>query len=252
MSELTPVELHGELWVKRDDLFSFAGRCGGKVRSCRHLAERAELGLVTAGSRSSPQVEIVASVAAELGLPARCHVPAGPETAQTAAAAAAGAKLVRHRPGHNSVIVCRANDDAALRGWTLIPFGMECAEAVAATAGQVASVAELPWRRLVLAVGSGMSLAGILTGLAELGDTRPVVGVVVGASPERRLDRWRPGWRAAAELVPAGIDYHRPAPCCSLGDLELDPIYEAKALPHLRPGDLFWIVGRRGDAEYRG
>lgn len=245
----SPVERHGDLWVKRDDLFVSAGRCGGKVRTCARLAERAAVGVVTAGSRSSPQVEIVASVAAALGLRCRCHIPTGPATAQTAAAEEAGATIVRHRAGYNNVIIARAREDAALRGWTEIPFGMECAEAVEATAGQVANVAPLPWRRLVVPVGSGMSLAGILAGLAAAGDDRPVLGVVVGASPARRLDRWARGWRRrpGVELVEAGIDYHRAAPETALpSGLELDPIYEAKCLPWLLPGDLFWIVGRRG------
>ena len=32
-----------------------------------------------------------------------------------------------------------------------------------------------------------------------------------------------------------------------LGGLALDPYYEAKCVPYLRPGDLFWVVGRRGE-----
>lgn len=58
MPDLTPIEEHGGFLVKRDDLFRVAGVRGGKVRSCWHLAQGAE-GLVTAGSRSSPQVNIV-------------------------------------------------------------------------------------------------------------------------------------------------------------------------------------------------
>ncbi len=43
-----------------------------------------------------------ATAAAELGLRCRCHIPAGPDTEQTAAAEKAGAAVLRHRPGHNS------------------------------------------------------------------------------------------------------------------------------------------------------
>jgi hypothetical protein len=30
-----------------------------------------------------------------------------------------------------------------------------------------------------------------------------------------------------------------------LGDVELDPFFEAKCLPFLEPGDLFWIFAKR-------
>ena len=91
-AELTPVEQRGGLWLKRDDLYRFAGRCGGKVRTCRALAAPAAVGLVTAGSRSSPQVEIVASVAAELGL--RCRCQSGRPALNRAAAGGASAAVL--------------------------------------------------------------------------------------------------------------------------------------------------------------
>lgn len=246
---LSPVEYRAGVWLKRDDAYTFAGRRGGKVRTCLQLASRAEHGLVTAGSRQSPQVEIVASVAAALGLRCWCHVPAGPATEQIANAAAAGATMVPARPGYNSVIVARARADAERRGWTLIPFGMECLEAVDATAGQVANVVPLPWRRLVIPVGSGMSLAGVLRGLELAGDRRPVLGVQLGANPESRLDQWAPLWRLqGVQLQQSQLDYHAGADPAELDGVPLDPIYEAKCLPYLEPGDLLWIVGRRGDA----
>lgn len=64
--ELTPVDKHGDYWMKRDDLYRVAGVCGGKVRTCWNLAQGAK-GLVTAGSRSSPQCNIVAHIAQKLG-----------------------------------------------------------------------------------------------------------------------------------------------------------------------------------------
>lgn len=247
--DLTPVELHAGHLVKRDDLFSVAGVCGGKVRTCWHLAEGAE-GLVTAGSRSSPQANIVAHVAKALGIPSRIHTPEGELSPELLAAQAAGAEVVQHQAGRNSVIVSRARKDAEESAWREIPFGMECQEAVEATAAQVAN---LPWgkfRRLVVPVGSGMSLAGILHGLARAGQSElPVLGVRVGADPEKRLDRYAPeGWRSQVELVKSGHKYDELVEA-SLGTLQLDPVYEAKALEHLAEGDLFWIVGIRQTRE---
>ena len=145
-----------------------------------------------------------------------------------------------------SVIVARAAAAARAPGVALIPFGMECQEAVALTAAQVASLPD-DCQRVVVPVGSGMSLAGILTGLVAAGRPQGVLGVVVGASPERRLMRWAPmGWQARTELVNAGVPYDKRVDA-TLGTAHLDPVYEAKAVPFLRPGDCLWIVGHRSE-----
>lgn len=248
---LTPVEWLGDegIWLKRDDAFAFAGVRGGKVRTCRVLSEGAH-GLVTAGSRQSPQANIVAQIARRLGVPCRVHTPTGELSPELLAAKAAGAEIVQHPAGYNNVIVARAREDAISRGWREIPFGMECEEATRQTSQQVANLPPGA-KRLVVPVGSGMSLAGILQGLATTGrDDLPVVGVIVGSAPEKRLDRWAPkDWRARVTLVRSDLDYHAHAPRTRVGDVELDPVYEAKALPFVKPGDVFWIVGRRQTAE---
>jgi len=242
MHDLTPVQWFGHWWAKRDDLYRAPGGArGGKARTCWALAQGAA-GLVTAGSRSSPQVEIVASIARELGIPCRVHTPAGQPGPAVLAALAAGAERIEHRPGYNSVIVAGARLDAERLGWRLIPFGMECAEALALTAAQVRGLPPGA-RRIVVPVGSGMTLAGILTAEVDL----PVLGVVVGSDPRHRLDRWAPPmWRWRAELVWSPYPYASPAPGALPGGDPLDPIYEAKALPFLIPGDLLWVVGIRG------
>ena len=251
--ELTPIETHGGYQVKRDDTLSVGGQRGGKVRTCLVLGQRAAEdgsgGLTTAGSRHSPQVAIVAAVGAALGLPVRAHVPAGPQTRELTEAERLGAVLIRHPAGRNSVIIARARADAAARQWTDIPFGMECDEAVRQTAGQAASIAALdpPPDRIVIPVGSGMSAAGLLAGLAAHGLSTPVLGVTVGADPTRRLDRYAPDWREQLTLTASPLSYDQRPQHTRLGELELDPVYEAKCLPYLRPGDLLWVVGHRGE-----
>lgn len=245
--ELTPIEMHGGHRVKRDDLFSIAGVRGGKVRSCWTLAQGAQ-GLVTAGSRASPQVNIVAHIARRLGIPCRVHVPTGELSPEVQAAKDCGAEVVQHAAGYNTVIVARAREDAEATGWREIPFGMECPEAVEATRKQVTNLPD-DVTRIVMPVDSGMSLAGVLWGLEDRGLHIPVLGVQVGADPSDRLDEYAPkDWRQRVELVPSGLDYHQPAPSCLLDDLELDPIYEAKCLPFLNEGDLLWCVGIRQTA----
>lgn len=203
---------------------------------------------MTAGSRASPQVNIVAHIARALGIPCRVHTPQGALAPEVRAAVRAGAELIQHPAGYNNVIIARAREDAARLGWREIPFGMECKEAVEETASQVGNL-PADAARLVIPVGSGMSLAGVLWGLRRSARKLPVLGVVVGADPSKRLDRHAPvGWRNMAELTPSGLDYHAAATRTRLGGIELDPIYEAKCLPFLRADDCLWIVGIRQTA----
>lgn len=245
--ELTPVEEYGETHAKRDDLYAFAGSRGGKVRTCQALATGAT-GLVTAGARHSPQVNIVAGIAQAQGIPCHAHVPSGALTPELIEAQRAGAEVVQHTPGRNSVIRKRARDDARETGYTEIPFGMECWEAVTQTRMQTANV-PTEAQRIVVPVGSGMTLAGILHGLRDNGLDTPVLGVTVGADPTERLDKYAPeGWREQALLVPSGTPYEQPRHETWAG-ITLDPHYEGKAAPHVKDGDLFWIVGRRKTEE---
>lgn len=252
MTEFTPVEQHGNILVKRDDLFTFAAVRGGKVRTCLALATRFKgrgmPGIITASARTSPQSVIVARIARQLGLKARCHMPQGEYSLMMELAQDSGAVLVQHKAGYNTVIVKRANDDAEDRNWGLIPFGMECWEAVTQTRNQVGNIPP-EVKRIVVTVGSAMSLSGILHGLYDDNEKYrhvKVLGIVVGASPTRRLDHYAPmGWRNRTTLATAQLQYHDAAPVTELDGIELDPYYEAKCLPFLKPGDLFWNIGIR-------
>jgi hypothetical protein len=248
MPDVTPVEKHDDIWMKREDYYTFGGVRGAKVRTCMMLVERAReqgAGVVTAGSRQSPQVNFVAQIAAALGVPCRAHVPSGAMTPELVAAKSVGAEIVQHEAGYNTVIVARAREDAAASGWVEIPYGMESPEAVEFTKPQVVNVPKGA-KRLVNAVGSGMTLAGILWGLAEAGIDLPVVGVCVGHPPEDRLDRHAPpGWRDMVTLVDEPSDYHDPAKETVFRGVQLDPWYEAKCIGYLEPGDLLWVSAIR-------
>jgi 1-aminocyclopropane-1-carboxylate deaminase/D-cysteine desulfhydrase-like pyridoxal-dependent ACC family enzyme len=253
---LTPIDQVGDIYIKRDDLFSIGGSCGGKVRACLQivtdaLASGTVDGLITAGSRQSPQVNIVATIAEMYDLPCRVHTPQGEMTPELHAAVDKGAEIVQHQAGYNNVIIARARDDAKQSGWLEIPFGMAHHAIIASTAAQISNI-PADTRRIVVPVGSGMALAGILTGLQAIGRDIPVIGVRVGADPSKRLDLYAPSnWRQMATLITSEIDYHHHAPVTHIGDIDLDPIYEAKALPYLTSGDLLWVVGRRETARSR-
>jgi 1-aminocyclopropane-1-carboxylate deaminase/D-cysteine desulfhydrase-like pyridoxal-dependent ACC family enzyme len=201
--------------------------------------------LVTAAARQSPQSFIVASIAAGMGLPCRIHTASGSVTEELTRARQLNAELVFHLPGYNSVIIRRALNEAASTGWTLVPFGMDCSEAVLLAARQAANIPSAA-KRLVVPVGSGMTLAGILAALRETGRRLPVVGIVVGADPTRRLDKWAPyGWRDLVKLLRSESPYKRSLTAIRVGQVALDPIYEAKCVPYLEEEDCLWVVGNR-------
>ena len=248
MPEVTPVEeLDNHMWLKREDLYAFAGVRGAKVRTCMFLIQKAiddGVGVVTAGARQSPQVNFVAQIASRMGVKCRAHVPSGAMTPELIAAKSAGAELVQHEAGYNTVIVARAREDAAESGWIEIPYGMESPEAVEFTKPQVVNLPDCD--RIVNAVGSGMTLAGILWGMVENDISIPVLGVCVGHPPIERLDRHAPpGWRDMVQIIKHPTEYHDPATVSKFQGVLLDPYYEAKCLDYMRPGDCLWVSAIR-------
>ena len=248
--ELTPVLLVDDVWIKRDDLFECNGAPGGKARTCLALAHQAvakgQGGMCTASHRASPQSNIVARIAAHVGIAARCHMPEGEASPEMLSAIGFGAELVQHGAGYNNVIIARCREDAVAHNFAEIPFGMECDEAITQTRKQAANVPPEA-QRLVMACGSGMSLAGVLHGLDDIGrGDMPVLAVQVGADPIKRLDRYAPAnWRERVELVQSEFDYHDEGPVLEMAGVPLDPHYESKCVPYLKPGDLYWLVGIR-------
>lgn len=244
LNPLTPVQHRGGIWCKREDLYELNGIRGSKVRAAHWMAQGAP-GLVAASHRDSPQQAIVARVAAHLGVPSRIHVPSGPETPMMADAVAHGASLIRVRPGYNNVIRHSARRDARARGWREIPFGMLGEESPELTAAQFINVPPHV-ERIVLASGPGATLSGIIRGIVRHGLSCKVLAVIIGADPRPMLAKLAPSvWPEIIEFVPAGWPYHHRVPGQDIAGIRLDPIYEAKALPFLREGDLFWIVGIR-------
>jgi 1-aminocyclopropane-1-carboxylate deaminase/D-cysteine desulfhydrase-like pyridoxal-dependent ACC family enzyme len=278
---VTPLQQVGDFLLKRDDLFEVAGVRGGKARSCWAIAQGAT-GLVTASQRTSPQGKIVAHIARALGVGCRVYAPDAVKLgSELEAAKAAGADIRQYPAGRQRYLDKLAREDANTSGWRLIKLGMESEQAVQGMAAQaLATVAQMnnqriTARRVVVTVGSGVSLAGILQGFAQADFTAPVIGVMVrsgrdkrpgkrlqkrldkGAPPDlrgrcelvsselkKRLDKWAPpDWRGRCELVPSELESDESA--TQLGNVQLHPIFEAKCIPFLKPGDLLWVIGSR-------
>jgi 1-aminocyclopropane-1-carboxylate deaminase/D-cysteine desulfhydrase-like pyridoxal-dependent ACC family enzyme len=252
MKEFTPIEKVNNILVKRDDLFEVNGVCGGKVRSCYKLMEKAVSngfrGVVTAGSRMSPQINIVSHLAEYFELDSIAHSPEGKLSPELLMALTKGIKIKQNQAGYNSVIISRAKLDAKNLNYFEIPFGMECNEATNETKQQVASIVKYKndINRIIIPVGSAMTLSGLLMGLRENGLSIPVLGIMVGANPTDRLNRYAPMyWNRYAELIQSSYDYHTEVKDYIYGGIELDPIYEAKVIPYIKKSDLLWIVGKR-------
>lgn len=246
--DFTPVEEHGGVLVKREDAWSRGGASGAKSRAMFAVAE-GTAGLLTAGARNSAQIERGALVAAALGIPCRIHTGWGSATPEIRTAQDAGAEVLQHQPGRLTVIRARFNADAAeLDGWAVFPFGMDHDVYVEQVAAQVENV-PADVARIVVPFGSGMTLAGVVLGLERLGRQTPVLAVSVGSRSTERLDRYVPGWEARVTVVTHPSEYEDPASDLMLGDLRLDPLYEAKCVRYLEEGDLLWTVGIRRSAE---
>ena len=255
INELTPVEKHGDIWLKRDDLFVVpdTGCCGGKSRACWVLSQGAR-GLCTGSARLSPQQQIVSRMARKLGVPCRVHTALGDWTKEMHDAAKCGAEITQHHNGFSSNLAKWAKDDAEQRGWTSIPFGMESSEAVACARNQTRNLPK-EMKRLVVILGSGVAASSILWGLRDLGmQDIPVIGVRVGGGRdgrniERRLTRFAPvDWRARLTIQQASVPYEASLEA-SVDGVVLDSHYESKAFEFLQPGDCFWIVGKRPQTE---
>jgi len=242
--EITPIEERSGIFVKRDDLYYFKRVNGGKVRSALRLCDGEKVGLVTAGSRKSPQVQIISEIAKAKNLPFVAFTPTGKITKEIQFALENGANVEQVYMGFNNNIIKRAKEAASVLNYRYIPFGMEDEMILPAIEDQVESLKGLKINRIVISIGSGMTLCGILLGMKKFGMELPVLGVIVGADPRKRLDKYAPDdWESNVELVKSSLDYHKSYKENNFMGIELDPIYEAKAIPFLRKGDLFWIVG---------
>jgi 1-aminocyclopropane-1-carboxylate deaminase/D-cysteine desulfhydrase-like pyridoxal-dependent ACC family enzyme len=252
LDALTPVQEINGRFFKRDDLFGVGGASGGKLRACLNLIEHSPKtrGIIGAGSRQGTTGCVVAAAARAFGLPAEFHTAeAKTSTPELDWITAAGTTIVTHNPGYASVVRARARAAAFNKQYLYVPWGLECAPMVQRTADQTVNV---PWarvRRIVVAVGGGMTLAGILTGMewASRDFWRPVVGLQVGSTDTpKRLDEWAPSWwRQVVVLVKSDLKYTTVVPTPPWIGFQLDGVYEAKAARYLEEGDLLWVNGIR-------
>lgn len=270
-STLTPVQRVGSYWLKRDDLWQGAAPArGGKARTAEMLCLRAKARGVTefhsTHDRNSSVPGMLARVCRHHGIGLHIWYPdaATPMAEPFLEAWRCGAIPHAIRPGYMSVRKKRMRDhventnSVAIYGdkAVVLDVGLrweDCGRVE--TAAQAANVLDLIKRgeakRVVVPVGSGGMLLGISDGLPGI----PILGVCCGGFPDVEL----PG---NVELVKSSVEFAREVraaichdgswhfvpdtwenPC--EGDVDLDPVYEAKCVEFLEEGDLLWIVAHR-------
>ena len=252
---LTPVEYKDGIFLKRDDYFTVYNVCGGKARAAHQIITDAmkdgQMVFVTAGSRMSPQCEIVSCICQNLNVDCHLFMPNGKSTSVLESIQAnTTSHLHLQKVGYNSVIIHHAMEYAKENGYFYIPFGMECEDNIEITKHQVRNIPK-EVRRIVIPCGSGMSMISVIKGLEyyKMYD-KEVLGVVVGKKPDGTFGKFLPndlfnGTHIKYSFVDAGIDYHKSPKTTQVNGVELDPIYESKCIPFLKSMDLLWIVGHR-------
>jgi hypothetical protein len=246
------------VFVKRDDLFGRAPAPPlGKLRGMRVVlrtlyandvrlvgcwdtrVSRLGEGLAAA-CREFRQMRAVVSYPTRVGV----ELP-GP----VARAAKLGASVLPLRGNHVGICFAQAKRRVETLGGVMLPFGLECREAVISVAREARRVPiDLCRGTIVLCCGSGVTLAGLLIGLKQLPER------LIGVSSGRSIGKIRaciqryvsipPNVRLMDALMP--YDRESTVEC----PFPAHPNYDLKAWEFLqkhvrkmRPPVMFWNIG---------
>lgn len=247
------------IYVKREDLF---GRPPapplGKLRGLRVVLE----GLFRDGVRLVGCWDTRVSRLGE-GLAAACRefpsmraivsYPTRKGTSTPASVNAArdlGAEVLPLRGNHVSICYTQAKRQVEANGGRMLPFGLECRAAVDGVAREAAKTPrEIACGTVVLCCGSGVTLAGLLTGLRVM--PRKVVGLSSGRSLAKiraTLGRYVTAIPQSVELLAATMPYDDIPALRS--PFPTHPNYDLKAwrlvveeIDQLEDPILFWNIG---------
>ena len=259
MNKLNSVEKVGDIWLKRNDLFAVANNAkGGKAEGVNWFIQdgiaKGFDTFVTTGSRYSPQCELVSNLCEHYGVKCHLFMSKAKEDTDVIKAIKYNPNSTLHQPfdrgSFQNVMNSKADNYARENNYYFIPFGMQSHKAVDIVARQVGNVPD-GVKRIVVPIGSGVTFCGVLKGVKAFKKDVDVLGVITGADPYRvikkfgpaiwdkvsyKLTTYAPNTRTVRDRYFKKVD-------AKVGDVQLDPIYEAKCYEYLQPNDLLWIVG---------
>jgi len=269
LDKLTPVEQHGYIWYKREDLYAPYGEdwiTGGKIRQCRHLVEsnleyiRNECNntIATAASIHSPQAPIVSKVAEEFGC--KSIIGFGNSTVEKAITRKGmleckelGSELVvlSETQGFNNVLYPNLEKLRKKRPFFPILFGYAATSNRESIINQIADQVEnVDCDVLYVPLGSGITFASILEGVKKFNKKFKVIGLQPFGY-DRRPDVHKylaePQWDYDYKYFMGKYPYNKLV-WKNVG-FELDAIYESKS--HLMMEEMididkkncFWVIG---------
>ena len=273
---ITPVEYINGIYVKREDLFkpySFSNANGSKLRQCilliRKNIDKAKNGIITGTSVVSPQSVICASVARSLNIP--CTIMFGGTNMKSLEkkpypmiAKEIGANIIiGSKLGYTSVLQSRATEYTKENNLYQIKYGFDLIDNldvfIESVAMQVQNIPDVD--NLVITVGSGITIIGILYGIAIYNKKVKRV-YAYGIAPNRvdKILKYRnliyleQGIALPIEklkyidyFAQVGYNYTKSINE-SICNVKLHPKYEAKTYHWLRQNKLdgktlFWITG---------
>jgi hypothetical protein len=264
LEDITPVYKWSNCWVKRDDLFSLGGVCGGKVRQLLNLVWKGKInlkypGLITACGLPSPQSVITSAVAKYFGMKsAVVTYQYSKDTVDInrlniSIAQRFGAQLYGHSNPRPPALYGWRNKLAQELGYYVVDFGMSGKDVLDVIADQCANIPN--WvRRIVIISGSGLSALGVMLGCGRFADSVEEI-VVVGLSDKFWKNKvlWYDPLTSQTKFKGELKFVHSPIAYTVLFDKydKLDYTYESKAYQYMidnkLDGDftLFWVVGKR-------
>ena len=254
LTDISPIELVDGIYLKRNDKLTIYGVNGGKAQGAYNLIKEAKRlnkkGVVTCGSRHSPQCKLVGIISNREGIECHLFMPVGDSTETLECISKLdNCKIHRLNKGWTSQIIKGARDFSIKEDYYLIPFGMKCRENINLISKQVQNVPK-HIKRIVVPIGSGVTFCGVLKGVHDYKLNCEVIGVQTGANSEKFIMMNRPILSSIKYKIhtfePNLIPKERYVTEVfeKIGDVELNPLYEGKCRKFIKPGDLFWIVGK--------
>jgi len=250
MDLITPVEKINGIWFKREDKYEIYSVCGGKARSAYYLIQKGlsegKTQFVTCGARTSPQCEIISCICEALKVKCHLFMPQGQDTSILKTIYKNKYSILhRTKVGYNNVLISWSKKFCEENNFYYIPFGMECKENIDIISEQVINI-PIESKKIVITVGSGMSLVGLLNGLEKQGwYDKEVLGISVGKDPTKTINKYINAPHINYSIIKSPLDYDKKPKITNLYGIELDPYYESKCIDYIHEGDLFYIIGKR-------